>query len=97
MSVRVLHLVERRCKDMPLRPDASTTADAITDLAERIARASPESAEEAMMICRLVQSVDLTPDRGAVQDAIESTLVDGEMSEAQLQTATSAVVGAIRG
>lgn len=75
---------------------SSTTSESIVNLAEAIARAAPECAEMAMQIVFLVQDVELQPDRSLVQDAIESKLVDSELSESQIQSTTSAVVSAVR-
>lgn len=81
---------------MPANPKASGIEDTIAMLAEDIARASPDCADKAMRIVDLVRSGDLRPDRDSVQNAIESNLVAGDLSEPQVQTTTSAVISAIR-
>jgi hypothetical protein len=80
---------------MTTNPKASGVEEAIVMLAEEIARAAPECADKAMQIVDLVQAGDLRPDRDMVQTAIESNLADGDVSESQLQSTTSAVIRAI--
>ena len=74
----------------------SRVLDTIMTLAGDIARASPDCADKAMRIADLAKGLSSRPDREAIQDAIESKLVDSELSESQIQSTTSAVVGAIR-
>ena len=74
----------------------SSVADTIVDLANEIARASPESADNAMRIADLAREFDRLPDRAAVQDALEATLVDTEASEPRIQMTTSAVMSAVK-
>ena len=81
---------------MTADPKASGVEDAIVMLAEEIARAAPECADKAMRIVDLIRAGDLRPDRDTVQSAIEANLVDGDVSESQVQTTTSAVIRAIR-
>jgi hypothetical protein len=70
-------------------------ADTIIDLANCIARAAPECADKAMQIADLAREFDRIPDRGAVQDAIEASLVDTDASEPRIQMTASAVVSAV--
>lgn len=81
---------------MPPDVKAAGVLDTISVLAEDIARASPDCADKAMRITDLVQSLETRPDREAIQEAIESKLLDSEMSESQIQSTTSAAVGAVR-
>ena len=76
--------------------ETSGVLETITTLAEDIARASPDCADKAMRIVDLARDLSTSPDRESIQDAIESKLVDSELSESQIQSTTSAVVGAIR-
>lgn len=70
---------------------------AIIALAEEIAQVAPECADKALRILESARELRDRPDRAMVEDAIESQLIDSELSEPQLQTVTSAVVGPIRG
>lgn len=72
-----------------------SAADTIVDLASDIARASPDCAEKAMQIADLAREFHRMPDRAAVQDALELNLVDTEISDPRIQTATSAVIEAV--
>lgn len=81
---------------MPPQATQTSIAETIISLAESIARSAPECASKAMQIAEMAQSLTSTPDRTAIQDAIESKLVDSELSEAQVQATTSAVVSVIR-
>ncbi len=81
---------------MPALP-LSTVSDTIVDLATDIARSSPECAEKAMQIADLAREFDRLPDRSAVQDALETNLVDTELSDPRIQTTTSAVMDAVTG
>lgn len=81
---------------MSVDTDLSAVLETVSALAGQIARASPECADKAMKIVDLLQDVALQPDRELIQDAIETNMVDSELSEPQLKTMTSAVVGAIR-
>lgn len=75
---------------------AAGVLDTITVLAEDIARASPDCADKALRIMDLAGDLNGRPDRDLIQDAIEAKLVDSEMSDSQIQSTTSAVVGALR-
>lgn len=81
-----------------MAPDtkAAGVVDTITSLAEDIARTSPDCAEKAVRIMDLARDLSGRPDRELIQGAIESQLIDSEMSESQIQSTTSAVVGAVR-
>jgi hypothetical protein len=68
----------------------------IIALAEEIAQVAPDCADRALKIIEFARELGDQPDRATVEDAIESQLIDSELSEPQLQTVTSAVVGSIR-
>ena len=72
-----------------------TTVQAIAGLAEEIARASPESADKAMQILDLVRMLETRPDQAAIADAIEAG-TEGDLSDARVRSASSAVVRSIR-
>ena len=83
---------------MPMAPaDPASHVAAIIALAEEIAQVAPECADKALRIIEAARELGERPDRAMVEDAIESQLIDSELSEPQLQTVTSAVVGSIRG
>jgi hypothetical protein len=77
--------------------DPASHVAAIIALAEEIAQVAPECADKALRIIESARELGERPDRAMVEDAIESQLIDSELSEPQLQTVTSAVVGSIRG
>ena len=70
--------------------------ETIISLAEEIARSAPECATKAMQIIDLVRELDSTPDRETIEDAIETSLNDSELSDPQLRTMTSAIVKAVK-
>lgn len=70
--------------------------ETIVALAEEIAQVAPDCADRALKIIEFARELGDQPDRAMVEDAIESQLIDSELSEPQLQTVTSAVVGSIR-
>jgi hypothetical protein len=69
--------------------------DAITGLAEEIARASPECAEKAMQIIRLLDALGPTPDRAAIADAIDAEAA-GDLSDTTVRNASTQVLRTIR-
>jgi hypothetical protein len=81
---------------MPASVAQNELLSTVESLAVEIARAAPDCAEKAMQIVRLVRDLNIEPDRLSIQDAIESKLLDSEMSEPQLQATTSAVISAVR-
>ncbi len=62
---------------------------------EEIAQVAPECAGKALKIIDAARELGERPDRAMIEDAIESKLIDSELSEPQLQSVTSAVVGSI--
>jgi hypothetical protein len=68
----------------------------IIALAEKIAQVAPNCAHPALRIIEFARELGEQPDRATIEDAIESQLIDSELSEPQLQTITSAVVGSVR-
>jgi hypothetical protein len=81
---------------MPATTDPSSIADAIAGLADEIARAAPECTDKALKIIELARSLSEGPDRALIEDAIESKVTDGELSDSRLQTIASAVTDALR-
>lgn len=70
--------------------------EAIVELADEIARTSPESADRAMRIVALLRSIEgPEPDREAVQDAIEAQAVT-DLSDVGARNAADAVLRTIR-
>ena len=78
-----------------INPDSHVSA--IVALAEEITQAAPDCADRALRIIEFAREFGDQPDRAPIQDAIEGQLVDSELSEPQLQTVTSAVIGSMRG
>ena len=77
--------------------DQQTIVETIMQLAEEIARTSPESAERAMQIIKLLRDLDaVQPDRATIQDAIEAE-TDTDLSDLKLRSTTEAVVRTMRG
>jgi hypothetical protein len=70
--------------------------ETIIALAEEIAQVAPDCADRALKIIEFARELGDQPDRATVEDAIESQLIDSELSEPQLQNVTSAVIGSIR-
>jgi hypothetical protein len=75
-------------------PDSHVST--IIALAQEIAQVAPDCADRALKIIEFARELADQPDRAMVEDAIESQLIDGELSEPQLQSVTSAIVGSIR-
>jgi hypothetical protein len=73
-----------------------TVLDSVVMLADQIARAAPECADQAMQIVKLVQELGPAPDRALVQDAIDLETADTDLSDARVQTTTDAVMRAVR-
>lgn len=71
-------------------------ADAIVDLAEQIARSSPECAPLAMQIVDLAREFVQEPDRGAIQDVLDAGVLDGTLSDVETQSTASAVAKALK-
>ncbi len=81
---------------MPTAAQHQAAFDTIVMLAEQIARTAPECADQAMQIVKLVQELGPGPDRSLVQDALAVETADSDMSDARVQTATDAVMRAVR-
>ena len=69
--------------------------ETIIALAEEIAQVAPDCADRALKIIEFVRELGDQPDHATIEDAIESQLIGSELSEPQLQTVTSAVVGSV--
>ena len=70
--------------------------ETVVMLAERIARNSPESAEQAMQIVKLVHELGPEPDRALIQDTLEAETSDTDLSDARVQTTADAVMRAVK-
>jgi hypothetical protein len=70
--------------------------ETVIALAEEIARGAPECATKAMQIIDLMGDLDAAPDRAMIEDAIETSLNDSELSDPQVRTMTSAIVNAVK-
>jgi hypothetical protein len=82
---------------MTIRTDTLAVVECVETLAEDLARAAPDCADKAMRIVELIQDLKAQPDRVAVQDAIEATILPDEVSEARVHVTTSAVMSAVAG
>ena len=77
-------------------PGAQETIDAIIQLADDIARTSPESADKALRIVKLLGGLAPTQaDRSTIQDAIDAQ-APGDLSDVQLRNTADAVVRTLR-
>ena len=75
----------------------SAILETIVNLAEEIARTSPDCAHKAVKIVELVGELNARDiDRAAVQDAIEVETADSDLSDVRLASATDAVLRAAR-
>jgi hypothetical protein len=81
---------------MPAASDRQAVLDAIAMLADQIARTSPESADQAMQIVKLVHELGSEPDRALVKDTIEVETADTDLSDARIETTADAVMKAVR-
>ena len=81
---------------MPATSQDQAALDTVVMLAERIARTSPECAEPAMQIVRLIHELTSQPDRNQIKDAIEMETADTDLSDARVQMTTDAVMKAVR-
>ena len=73
-----------------------TVLDTVAMLADQIARTSPECAEQAMQIVKLVHELDAGPDRDLIKDALDLETVDTDLSESRAQTTADALLRAAR-
>jgi hypothetical protein len=80
---------------MPTASGRQAALDTVVMLAEQIARASPESADQAMQIIKLVNELGPAPDRASVRDAIDLETADTDLSDAKVQTTADAVMRAV--
>jgi hypothetical protein len=81
---------------MPAASDRQAVLDAVAMLADQIARTSPESADQAMQIVKLVHELGSEPDRALVKDTIEVETADTDLSDARIETTADAVMKAVR-
>jgi hypothetical protein len=74
--------------------DPTSHVAAIIAVAEEISRVAPDCAERALKIVELARELEgVQPDRSSIQDAIESQMIDDEVSETKVRNVTSAVLG----
>jgi hypothetical protein len=74
--------------------DPTSHVAAIIAVAEEISRVAPDCAERALKIVELARELEgVQPDRTSIQDAIESQMIDDEVSETKVRNVTSAVLG----
>ena len=77
--------------------DPTSHVAAIIAVAEEISRVAPDCAERALKIVELARELEeVHPDQASIQDAIESEIVDDEVSETKIRNVTSAVLGRLK-
>ncbi len=77
--------------------DPQALLDAIVSLATEIGQRCPDCADHASQIASLAgQIATATPDRGAIQDALDAEMSDTDLSDAHVRQTTEAVVRAVR-
>ena len=74
----------------------ASVSDAIVQLAEEIARLSPECASRAVQIVDLARSLEAEPDQNTVQDALDSQMAEDDMSGISTRNAAATVVKALK-
>ena len=70
--------------------------DTVAMLADQIARAAPECADQAVQIVKLVQELNPMPDRALIEDTLSVETADTDVSEARVQATTDAVMQAVK-
>ena len=70
--------------------------DTVAMLADQIARAAPECADQAMQIVKLFQELNPMPDRALIEDTLSVETADTDVSEARVQATTDAVMQAVK-
>ena len=73
-----------------------TVLDTVVMLADQIARTSPECAEQAMQIVKLVHELGAGPTATSSRMRSISETVDTDLSDARVQTTADAVMRAVR-
>ena len=81
---------------MSTASERQTVLDTVVMLADQIARTSPECAEPAMQIVKLVNELGPEPDRALIKDTIDLETADTDLSYARVQTTAEAVMRAVR-
>ena len=77
--------------------DPGPHVGAIIGLAEEIARLSPECAERAFKIIEFARELgDTQPDLASIQEAIESEMLDDEISDTRSRSMTAAVIATMK-
>ena len=81
---------------MPAASQRQDVLDTIVMLADQIARTSPECAEQAMQIVKLIHELGPEPDRDLIKDTLDVETADTDLSDARVQTTADAVMRAVR-
>ena len=81
---------------MPSASQRQSVIETVVMLAEQIARSSPESADQAMQIVKLVHELGPEPDRDMIRDTLEAETADTDLSDARVQTTADAVMRAVK-
>jgi hypothetical protein len=81
---------------MPSPSQHQAVLDSIVMLADQIARAAPECAEQAMQIVKLAHELGPAPDRDLVKDAIDIETADSDVSDARIESTADAVMRVVR-
>lgn len=80
---------------MTARPETEAIIDTISDLALDIAAHCPDCANKATRLASLVRQLGSTRvDRGAIQDALDSEVLDTDISDLRARSAAEAVARA---
>jgi hypothetical protein len=81
---------------MPTASQRQSVLETVVTLADQIARTSPECADRAMQIVKLVQELGSEPDASLIKDTIDMETADTDLSDARVQTTADAVMRAVR-
>lgn len=81
---------------MPSASQRQSVVETVVMLAEQIARSSPEAADQAMQIVKLVHELGPEPDRDLIKDTLEVETADTDLSDARVQTTADAVMRAVK-
>ena len=82
---------------MPGRPEADAMIETISELALDIAAHCPDCADKATRLASLVRQLGASRlDRGAIQDTLDSEVLDTEMSDLKARSTADAIHRATR-
>ena len=83
---------------MAMHADAEAILETIGQLALQIAQSCPDCADPAKRIADLARQVSAAAlDRGAIRDAVETTTLDSDLSDTQVDATVEAVAKITRG